>query len=47
MFFIIIAIYIEGINHCILILKALADYVKDKGIVDKVIIPADGQKIVL
>ncbi|MCW2259447.1 hypothetical protein EDF67_101208 [Sphingobacterium sp. JUb78] len=37
----------EGINHCILILKALADYVKDKGIVDKVIIPADEQIIVL
>lgn len=46
-FFIIIAIYMEGINHCILILKALADYVEEKGIDDKVIIPADVQKIVL
>ncbi|MNY82200.1 hypothetical protein D3C86_2241660 [compost metagenome] len=43
----IIAIHMEAINHCILTRKALADYVEEKGIADKVIIPADGQKIVL
>lgn len=43
----IIAIHMEAINHCMLTRKALADYVKEKGIADKVIIPADGQKIIL
>ncbi|MDH5826668.1 MBL fold metallo-hydrolase [Sphingobacterium faecium] len=41
----IIAIHMEAINHCVLTRKELTDYVTEKGIADKVIIPADGQVI--
>lgn len=41
----IIAIHMDAINHCVLTRKELAAYVIEKGIADKVIIPADGQKI--
>jgi L-ascorbate metabolism protein UlaG (beta-lactamase superfamily) len=44
---IIIAIHMEAINHCVLSRKELADYVKEMGITAKVIIPSDGEKIVL
>ncbi|WP_197286203.1 MBL fold metallo-hydrolase [Pedobacter sp. PACM 27299] len=41
----IIAVHMEAINHCVLTRKELMDYVKEMGISDKVIIPADGQVI--
>lgn len=42
----IIAVHMEAINHCVLTRKELANYVKEMGISDKVIIPADGEVIV-
>ncbi|MFG4003311.1 MBL fold metallo-hydrolase [Flavobacterium aquidurense] len=42
----IIAVHMEAINHCVLSRKELAEYVKTKGISNKVKIPADGEVIV-
>lgn len=43
----VVAIHMEAINHCVLTRKELADFVLEKGIATQVIIPSDGQKIVL
>ena len=43
----IIVIHMEAVNHCILNRKELKDFVTEKGIQDKVVIPEDGQSISL
>lgn len=43
----IIAIHMEALNHCILSRKELREYTVEKGIAEKVIIPADGDTIEL
>lgn len=42
---IIIAMHMETLNHCILSRKELKEFVEEKGISNKVIIPADGEII--
>ncbi|MGY5394203.1 MBL fold metallo-hydrolase [Acinetobacter sp. NigerLNRRAM0016] len=41
----IIAVHMDAINHMSLTRAQLAEYVKDKGIQDKVLIPADGETL--
>ncbi|WP_336168620.1 MBL fold metallo-hydrolase [Acinetobacter sp. 161(2023)] len=41
----IIAVHMDAINHMSVTRKQLSDYVKEKGIDNKVLIPLDGQKI--
>ncbi|MFD3003548.1 hypothetical protein ACFS7Z_24540 [Pontibacter toksunensis] len=43
----IVAIHMEALNHCVLSRNELKDFVAEKGIEDKVIIPEDGQLISL
>jgi hypothetical protein len=40
---IIVAVHMDAINHCSLSRKELREYVKEKGIEDRVLIPADGE----
>ncbi|PWV48953.1 MBL fold metallo-hydrolase [Chitinophaga sp. S165] len=42
----IIAIHMEALNHCVLSRRELRDYVNEKGIAGKVLIPEDGEVIV-
>lgn len=39
----IVAVHMDAINHCSLSRKELREYVKEKGIEDRVLIPADGE----
>ena len=43
----IIVIHMEAVNHCILSRKELREFVSEKGIHDKVVIPEEGQSISL
>mgnify|MGYP003576517203 CR=1 FL=1 len=43
----IITIHMETVNHCVLSRKELQEYVNEKGIAGKVVVPADGQTIEL
>jgi L-ascorbate metabolism protein UlaG (beta-lactamase superfamily) len=43
----IVAIHMEALNHCVLNRKELKEFVAEKGMEDKVIIPEDGQLISL
>ncbi|AIF53239.1 hypothetical protein UFO1_3696 [Pelosinus sp. UFO1] len=43
----VVAVHMEAINHCHLSREALYDYVKREGLQEKVLIPIDGEKIVL
>jgi hypothetical protein len=42
----IVVIHMEALNHCILSRRELRDYVNEKGIAGKVLIPEDGEVIV-
>lgn len=42
----IVAIHMEALNHCVLSRRELHDYVNEKGIAGKVLIPEDGEVIV-
>lgn len=41
----ILAVHMDAINHMALTRKALAEYTKEKGIQDRVLIPADGEML--
>ena len=41
----IIVMHMEAVNHCILSRKELREFVSEKGIQDKVVIPEDGEQI--
>ena len=41
----IIVMHMEAVNHCILSRKELREFVSEKGLQDKVVIPEDGQSI--
>lgn len=43
----VVAVHMEAINHCLLSRKSLSDYLKREGLHEKVLIPLDGEKIVL
>lgn len=43
----IFVMHMEAVNHCVLTRKELKDFVSEKGIQEKVIIPEDGQSISL
>jgi L-ascorbate metabolism protein UlaG (beta-lactamase superfamily) len=40
---IVVAVHMDAINHCALSRKELREYVKEKGIEDRVLIPSDGE----
>jgi hypothetical protein len=43
----IFVMHMEAVNHCILTRNELRDFVSQKGIQDKVVIPEDGQSLSL
>ncbi|MEN7549986.1 MBL fold metallo-hydrolase [Rapidithrix thailandica] len=43
----IIAVHMEALNHCILHRQELREFVEEKGFIEKVIIPNDGESIPL
>lgn len=42
----VVASHMESINHCLLTRAELREYTREKGIADKVLIPADGETMV-